>query len=102
MEDMQEKYRKDFENYMKDFEMSEFRKEKQKHQQEPLELKQEIHIQHKPQQQEPQELKEAEPQAPEPPAEADLAAGAPPGTVQKRAWIPADPPEPGFVRQGPE
>ena len=37
-EDMQEKYRKDFENYMKDFEMSELRKEKQKHQQEPLEL----------------------------------------------------------------
>ena len=69
---------------------------KEKPQQEPQELKKE-----KPKQ-EPQELKEEEPKASEPPAEADLAAGAPPGTVQKRAWIPADPPEPGFAGQGPE
>ena len=74
--------------------MSALRKEKQNHEQEPQELMKE-----KPQQ-EPQELKEAEPQAPELPAEADLAAGAPPGTVQKRAWIPANPPEPGFAGQG--
>ena len=84
------------EKYRKDFEMFVFRKEKQEHQQEPQELRKE-----KPQQ-EPQELKEAEPKAPELPAEADLAAGAPPGTFQKRAWIPADPPEPGFAGQGPE
>ena len=82
---------------MKEFEdMSVLRKEKQKHEQEPRELMKE-----KPQQ-EPQELKEAEPQAPELPAEADLAAGAPPGTVQKRSALPADPPEPGFAGQGPE
>ena len=84
---MEEKYRKDF------------RKEKQKHQQEPQELRKEKPQQEKPQQ-EPQELKEAEPKAPELPAEADLAAGAPPGTFQKGAWIPADPPEPGFAGQG--
>ena len=101
MEDMQEKYRKEFENHIKNFEMSEFRKEKQKHQHEPRELKQEIPQQDKPQQQEPQELKEAEPQAPELPAEADLAAGgAAQATFQKGAWTPADPPEAGFAGQG--
>ena len=68
----------------------------EKPKQEPQELRKEKH------KQEPQELKEEEPKASELPAEADLAAGAPPGTVQKRAWIPADPPEPGFAGQGPE
>ena len=85
--------------YRKDFEMSVLRKEKQKHQQEPQELRKEKPQQEKPQQ-EPRELKKDEPKAPELPAEADLAAGAPPGTFQKGAWIPADPPEPGFAGQG--
>ena len=62
--------------------------------QEPQELRKE-----KPQQ-EPQELKEAEPKAPELPAEADLAAGAPPATFLKGAQIPADPPGAGFAGQG--
>ena len=78
-----------------------FRKEEQKHQQEPRELKQEMPQQEKPQQQEPQELKKAEPHAPELPAEADLAAGgAAQATFQKGAWTPADPPEAGFAGQG--
>ena len=66
MEDMQEKY-------MKDFEMSELRKEKEKPQQEPQKLRK----------------------------EADLAAGgAAQTTLQKGAWTPANPPETGFAGQG--
>ena len=53
MEDMQEKYRKEFENHIKDSEISDFRKEKQTHQQEPRELKQAT-LQQEKQQHEPQ------------------------------------------------
>ena len=85
-----EKYRKEFENHMKDFfERGLYRKEKQTHQQEPQELKQEIQ-QEKPQQ-EPQELRK----------EVDLAAGgAAQTTLQKGAWTPANPREAGFAGQG--
>ena len=90
MEDIRrsrEKYQKEVENHMKDFfERGLYRKEKQTHQQEPQELKQE-----KPQQ-EPQELRK----------EADLAAGggAAQTTPQKGAWTPANPREAGFAGQG--
>ena len=75
MEDMQEKYRKDFE-------MSKPNKKENSHQQEPQELRKE-----KPQHDKP--------------AEADLAAGgeAKAGMLTK-AWLPAEPNKTGFAGQG--
>ena len=95
-----EKYRKEFENHMKDFfERGLYRKEKQTHQQEPQELKQEIQ-QEKPQQ-EPQELRKEADLAAGGAAQADLAAGgAAQPTFQKGAWTPADHCEAGFAGQG--
>ena len=74
--------------------LSELRKEKQKHQQEPWELKQE-----QPQQ-EPQELRKEADLAAGGAAQADLAAGgAAQATLPKEAWTPANRFEAGFAGQ---
>ena len=79
---------RDFENYTKDFEMSELRKE-QNHQQKPQEPVMKI-----------EELRKEKPQQ-EKPAEADLAAGGgAKATLLARAWLPAEPNKAGFAGQG--
>ena len=90
---------KDFENYTKDFEMSELRKEEQNHQQKPQEPVMKKAQQEAPQQ-ELQELRKEKPQQ-EKPAEADLAAGGgAKATLLARAWLPAEPNKAGFAGQG--